>query len=161
MPVFPLVGSTMVAPALSTPRRSASSSIATAMRSLTLPPGLSDSTLAATTAPPGLGSRFRRTIGVRPTSSSTDFAIFGTLICGTSAAPRYGARGEVAEAELVDHLRDRARDLVPELGQIVALARAPAAAALRLEGRGGSLHRSQDVSHRDVLRRPRQLVAAR
>ena len=40
MPVLPLVGSTTVAPGLSTPRRSASSTIASAMRSLTLPPGI-------------------------------------------------------------------------------------------------------------------------
>src|SRR5438046_1842003 len=51
MPVLPLVGSTIVAPGLSTPRRSASSSIATAMRSLTLPPGLSDSSFATTVVP--------------------------------------------------------------------------------------------------------------
>ena len=92
MPVLPLVGSTIVAPGFRTPRRSASSTIETAMRSLTLPPGLSDSTLAATIAPPGFGSRFSRTIGVRPTSSRTDFAIFGVVICGTSAARRSGAR---------------------------------------------------------------------
>src|SRR5215470_10466271 len=161
MPVLPLVGSTIVAPGLSTPRRSASSSIETAMRSLTLPPGLSDSTLAATTAPPGFGRRLSRTIGVWPTSSSTDFAIFGVVICGTSAARRSGAHGQVAEGELIDHLRDRVRDLVPQLGQIMALAGGPAAAALGLEGRVRSLDRSQHVSHGDVLRRPRELIAAR
>src|SRR5882724_1877745 len=77
MPVLPLVGSTRVAPALSTPRRSASSTMASAMRSLTLPPGLSDSSLASTVAPPGLGMRLRRTSGVPPTRSSTEPAIFG------------------------------------------------------------------------------------
>ena len=50
MPVLPLVGSTIVAPGLSTPRRSASSTIATAIRSFTLPPGLRDSTLTSTRA---------------------------------------------------------------------------------------------------------------
>jgi len=49
------------------------------------------------------------------------------------APARDGAGGEVAEAQLIDHLRDRARDLVPELGQVVALARAPTAATLRLD----------------------------
>src|SRR5881409_4062798 len=52
MPVLPLVGSTIVAPGRSAPRRSASSIIATAIRSLTLPPGLKNSSFASTTAPP-------------------------------------------------------------------------------------------------------------
>src|SRR5574341_1263043 len=43
-----------------TPRSSAASSMATAIRSLTLPPGFTDSSLATTVAPPGRGSRFRR-----------------------------------------------------------------------------------------------------
>jgi hypothetical protein len=46
MPVLPLVGSIIVAPGLSSPLLSASSIIANAMRSLTLPPGLADSNLA-------------------------------------------------------------------------------------------------------------------
>ena len=48
MPVLPLVGSTIVAPGLSDASRSASSIIASAIRSFTLPPGLSDSSLAST-----------------------------------------------------------------------------------------------------------------
>ena len=40
VPVLPLVGSTIVPPGLSRPWRSAASSIATAGRSLTLPPGI-------------------------------------------------------------------------------------------------------------------------
>src|SRR5215470_1328776 len=85
MPVLPLVGSTIVEPGFRRPRRSASSSMATAMRSLTLPPGFIDSIFATTLAPPGLGRRFNRTIGVRPTSSTTEPAIFGAgVICGTS-----------------------------------------------------------------------------
>src|SRR5262245_5906716 len=77
MPVLPLVGSTTVAPGLSTPRRSASSIIPTAVRSLTLPPGLSDSIFPSTTAPPAFGRRLSRTSGVPPTTSSTDAATFG------------------------------------------------------------------------------------
>ncbi len=77
MPVLPLVGSTTVAPGLRSPRRSASSTMATAMRSFTLPPGLSDSILARTAAPAGFGSRFSFTSGVPPTTSSTELAIFG------------------------------------------------------------------------------------
>src|SRR5262249_58172734 len=76
------------------------------------------------------------------------------------APARDGAGGEVAEAQLIVHLRDRARDLVPELGQVVALARAPTAATLRLERRARPLHRPHDLSHRDVLRRPCDVVAA-
>src|SRR5207247_946892 len=73
MPVLPLVGSTSVPPGFSAPPRSASSTMATAMRSLTLPPGFNDSTFAitvrferATGALDGRkdgahGARFRRT----------------------------------------------------------------------------------------------------
>ncbi|KXK02744.1 MAG: hypothetical protein UZ03_NOB001001835 [Nitrospira sp. OLB3] len=46
MPVLPLVGSTIVPPGLSLPCRSASSIMFRQIRSLTLPPGLKDSTLA-------------------------------------------------------------------------------------------------------------------
>jgi hypothetical protein len=79
MPVLPLVGSTTVAPGRNRPRRSASSIMETAMRSLTLPPGLSDSILPSTTALPGLGTRLSRIRGVAPTSSRTDSATFGRL----------------------------------------------------------------------------------
>ena len=46
MPVLPLVGSTMVPPGFSLPKRSASLIMFRQMRSLMLPPGLNDSTLA-------------------------------------------------------------------------------------------------------------------
>ena len=54
IPVFPLVGSTMVAPSVKSPIRSASSTIVNAARSLTLPAGLKYSSLAmgATGKPP-------------------------------------------------------------------------------------------------------------
>jgi hypothetical protein len=50
--VFPEVGSTMVPPGFSRPAFSAASIMAMPMRSLTLPPGLNDSTLAARVAGP-------------------------------------------------------------------------------------------------------------
>src|SRR5262249_35276474 len=77
---------------------------------------------------------------------------------GPAALERAGR--EIAESELVDDLRDRARDLVPQLGQIVALAGAPAGPALRLERRPGALDGAQDIAHRDVLGRARQVIAA-
>ncbi len=66
MPVLPLVGSTSVAPGLSTPRRSASSISATPTRSLTLPHGLRDSIFTKIRAP-AVSRRCSSTIGVRPT----------------------------------------------------------------------------------------------
>src|ERR1700675_2286725 len=77
IPVLPLVGSTTTAPGLSSPRRSASSIMATAILSLTLPPGLSDSIFARTAAPPAAGSLLSFTSGVPPTTSSTDAAMRG------------------------------------------------------------------------------------
>ena len=48
--MFPLVGSTIVPPGRSAPDRSAASTMRTAMRSFTDPPGLRYSTLARTVA---------------------------------------------------------------------------------------------------------------
>src|SRR5579859_121849 len=84
MPVLPLVGSTIVAPGCRRPSRSAAATIATAMRSLTLPAGLSDSSLPSTAALRGPGNRFSRTSGVLPTRSSTESA---THVVRTAAAP--------------------------------------------------------------------------
>ena len=50
IPVFPDVASTMVPPGFKSPFASASWTIATAIRSLTEPPGLKDSTFASTVA---------------------------------------------------------------------------------------------------------------
>src|SRR5919106_719132 len=126
MPVLPLVGSTIVAPGLTRPCASADSSIARPIRSLTLPPGFSDSSLATTLAPPGRGSRFRRTIGVWPISSSTDDAVFD--------------------------LGDRLADLFPELTELVRLvAVAPPRPAARLERRRGPLDGAQHVPDTDLL----------
>src|SRR4029453_9172508 len=146
IPVLPLVGSTTVAPGLSTPRRSASSIMATAMRSFTLPPGLSDSSLPSTVAPPGRGMWFSRTSGVAPISSSTEPAtrgrlnrpvvVFSIIVLSLSetlvpwqkksnvihrprdAAPLLRPLPQVLERDAVHHARHRLVDLAPELGQI-------------------------------------------
>ena len=68
MPVLPLVASTIVVrPGSIRPSRSAASIMATPIRSLTEPPGLSISSFAKTwLCTPG-ASRVSCTIGVRPT----------------------------------------------------------------------------------------------
>src|SRR5437867_4253203 len=89
MPVLPLVGSMIVAPGFRRPSLSAVSIMLSAMRSLTLPAGLSDSTLATISAQSGWTSRFRRTMGVPPTRSSTLSAILLLfLICLLNVVPR-------------------------------------------------------------------------
>ncbi len=62
--MLPLVGSTSVEPGRSVPRRSASSIMARAIRSFTLPPGFWDSTLARIVALPARAIRPSRTSGV-------------------------------------------------------------------------------------------------
>ena len=70
-PVFPALASTTVAPGWRTPRRSASSIIASAARSLMLPPGAKNSSFTTTSALPS-GTTFRsRTSGVCPMVRST------------------------------------------------------------------------------------------
>ena len=81
-PVLPLVGSMMVPPGLSIPRCSASSIIARAMRSFTLPAGLKYSSFAISRAPdffdaPEPESSMR---GVPPTRSVSLFAIFSISV---------------------------------------------------------------------------------
>src|SRR5215208_3588707 len=71
MPVFPEVDSTTVLrPGSIRPSASAASIIATPIRSLTLPPGLCDSSLAISSAPQSGATRVSRTIGVSPTRSA-------------------------------------------------------------------------------------------
>src|SRR5262245_56823245 len=76
MPVLPLVGSTIVAPGLSFPWRSAVSIMFKQMRSLTDPPGLKDSSLAHTSASFLSGRALSFTTGVEPIRSRTDRAPF-------------------------------------------------------------------------------------
>ena len=67
MPVFPLVGSTIVVfPGVISPAFSASSIMLTPMRSLTEPAGLKYSSLASTVAGAPSVTLLRRTNGVRP-----------------------------------------------------------------------------------------------
>src|SRR5207249_10521633 len=75
------------------------------------------------------------------------------------APSRERASGQIAERQLVDDFRHRARDLVPELRQVVAFG-APASPALRLERGAGALHGAEDVAHGEVLGRTREMVTA-
>jgi hypothetical protein len=68
IPVLPLVGSTMVAPGLILPSRSAASIMATPIRSLTEASGFRLSSLAKT-VPPRI-NLFTRTRGVLPTAAT-------------------------------------------------------------------------------------------
>ncbi len=54
--------------------------MATAIRSLTLPPGFSDSIFASTVAPPDRGMRLSLVSGVAPTRSSTEAASLGRAV---------------------------------------------------------------------------------
>ena len=77
MPVLPLVGSTIVPPGFRAPLASAASTMRTAMRSFTEPPGLRYSSFASTSGASGPRSRvteLSRTSGVLPTRSTTDSA---------------------------------------------------------------------------------------
>src|ERR1051326_3741254 len=76
MPVLPLVGSTMVAPGLSFPSRSAASIMLRQILSLTEPPGFCDSSLAQSSASFLLGTLRSRTAGVEPIRSRTERAPF-------------------------------------------------------------------------------------
>ncbi len=88
MPVLPLVGSMIVVlPGAMRPSRSAASIIARPMRSLTLPPGLNDSSLPSTSAPLSSEIRLRRTRGVRPISSVMLPALFMRSPCRAPARP--------------------------------------------------------------------------
>ena len=70
-PVLPEVASTIVPPGPSSPRASASSIMARAIRSLTLPPGLNHSSLAKMRAAAAGDSACSSTRGVSPIASST------------------------------------------------------------------------------------------
>ena len=70
--MFPDVGSTIVPPGRSFPSRSAASIIGSPMRSFTEPPGFMYSSFATTCAGRPCATRSSRTMGVPPTSSSTE-----------------------------------------------------------------------------------------
>ena len=71
-PVLPDVGSMMVPPGFSSPLASAASIIATAIRSLTEPPGLKYSTLASTVPRTPSTERPILSSGVLPMRSSSE-----------------------------------------------------------------------------------------
>ena len=90
-PVFPEVGSTMVPPGRSAPEASAASTIRSAIRSLTEPPGLKYSTLASTAGacPPPTAFVTARSLtsGVFPTSSIRDsWTCIATTLIGTTGS---------------------------------------------------------------------------
>src|ERR1044071_4129491 len=97
MPVLPLVGSTMVAPGLSLPWRSAVSIMLRQIRSLTDPPGLNDSNLAQTSASFFPGSALSLTTGVEPIRSRTDLAPFKFV---TGNVTRLSSGGEKFDLSL-------------------------------------------------------------
>ena len=80
MPVFPLVGSRMIVSGLIRPACSAASIMDTPMRSFTLPAGLKDSSLAATSATAPAVTRRSRTSGVCPISCVMSSAILIGLL---------------------------------------------------------------------------------
>src|SRR5664279_6598695 len=71
-PVLPEVGSTIVPPGRNSPLASAASTIRSAMRSFTEPPGLKYSTLATTNGARPAASLSNATSGVLPTRSTSD-----------------------------------------------------------------------------------------
>ena len=86
IPVLPLVGSRMIVSGLIRPACSAASIMDTPMRSFTLPAGLNDSSLAATSATAPAVTRRSRTSGVFPISSVMSSAILIGLLLRVMAA---------------------------------------------------------------------------
>ena len=85
--MLPDVGSMIVPPGLSSPSRSAASIMATAGRSLTLPPGLKNSSLRATVARMSWPVVSSRTRGVLPIRSSSESAIWGRSGSDAASSP--------------------------------------------------------------------------
>src|SRR5690348_16814354 len=82
------------------PSRSAASTIATPMRSLTDPPGLNISSLANSSAPASGARRDSRTIGVRPTCAEMLIGIEAIRPTMLGRAAAGGSADERAEAGL-------------------------------------------------------------
>src|SRR4051794_35739185 len=172
MPVLPEVGSTIVAPSLSRPRCSASSIIARAMRSLTLPAGLCDSSLATISAAPSGTRRRRATIGVLPTSSRALEAMPGCRCCCAviMVAPLNGvsrgrpgafALGEVGNRIAVEDADRGFLDLAPDGAQTTA--RRPAAAVGVVQAGDGcerAFERADGLGEAQVVRVADQGVTA-
>src|SRR4051794_38572446 len=104
MPVLPEVASTIVVrPGSMMPSASAASSIATPIRSLTLPAGLYASSLPINSAPQSGASRVIRTSGVRPTRSAR-FDGMLVAVRWFATDERVSAAEEAAKLDVV-HLR--------------------------------------------------------
>src|SRR5262245_9457038 len=86
------------------------------MRSLTLPAGLSDSTLASTVAPSGLGMRLSLTSGVPPIRSRTDSATFGRALGDLFCVM---ARNPIGNAD------SRPKKYAPTVSDVIHRARRP------------------------------------
>ena len=83
-PVLPLVGSMIVPPGASRPSRSARSTMARPMRSLTEPPGFRYSTLASSCGATARPTRDSRTSGVPPTVSRIESSTcMGPILLGS------------------------------------------------------------------------------
>src|SRR5262249_41159593 len=109
IPVLPLVASTIVVrPGSIRPSASAAAIIATPMRSLTLPPGLNDSSFAySSTSSPG-SRRVRRTIGVPPIRSALLIGIcpIGGSRYGQEPPHAVGQRADAPATEAVEKRRE-------------------------------------------------------
>src|SRR3972149_3522790 len=167
MPVVPLVGSTIVSPGLRRLLFSAASIMLRAMRSLTLPAGFIDSTLATTSAQPGCTTRFRRSMGVPPTRSRTVSAIFLSLpislldyVPCPARLPGAVALRQVADRRAVQHLEDGLAHVLPHVAlRAAAVPRAGAALVQAVDGHDGPLQRLDHFRHADVAGLPDQRVA--
>src|SRR2546423_13048518 len=94
-PVFPDVGSTMVPPGFSRPARSPASIMRRPIRSFTLPPGFSISSLARIVGRTPRAMRCSRTRGVLPMASSD---VSSTCIDGPLPAVHPGGGGPMLRA---------------------------------------------------------------
>src|SRR3990172_3405144 len=169
MPVLPLVGSTMVSPGLIRPSRSAASIMLRAIRSLMLPAGLCDSTLATTSAAPSWTTRLSRTMGVPPIRSSTVSAICPSLfipslsddVAGASRADRAVPLRQVGDCCVLQHAQDRLPDRLPHvpLGAATAL-RAGGGLVQAIDGDDGPLQGDDHLADEQRLRVADQGVAA-
>src|ERR1700710_2005218 len=140
MPVLPDVASTMVVlPGSMSPSASAASIIATPMRSLTLPPGLNDSSLPKIRTPSG-AIRASSIIGVRPTCSAM-LAGMRVMLATPYPAARAGAEVDVVPRQVLKQPFQGAaalehgagRDLrVPQLPVVLGVAGVPVQAVVEV-----------------------------
>src|ERR1035437_3609771 len=130
MPVLPLVGSTsVVRPGAMTPACSAASIIDRPMRSLTLPPGLNDSSLPTIVAPLRSESVRSRTSGVPPislvmSSAMSTRSFRSALLDVVHGLVRHAgalALGEIGDRGLTQHPFEGLLGLEPHRGRSALL----------------------------------------